>query len=82
MDNSTHIEDMKDPIEVQFPSSNLLLVALCVEKSSSSISPAPFDEGHLNLCHSSTLGAFSGWSRARIAGPTHVVNWFIASDTD
>ena len=32
-DDGTHVEDMKDPVEVQLPGGNFFLVVLCVEVS-------------------------------------------------
>jgi len=48
----THIEDMKDPVEVQLPGSDRLLIILRVEKSRDRISLAPLDNVSLDLGHS------------------------------
>ena len=82
MGHSTHIKDIKDPVEVQFPSGNRLFVILCVEKSRGYISPALFDDLPLDLCHGSVLEMFSGRFGALITDSTHIDNWFIASHTD
>ena len=59
-DSGTYIEDLKDPIEVQFPSSNLLFVVLCMEKLRADIPPTLLDDPLLDFRHSSTLEVLVG----------------------
>lgn len=46
---------MKDSVEVQLPSRDLVLVALRMKKSRDCISCSPFHGLPLNLCHSSAI---------------------------
>jgi len=74
--NGTHIEDMKDPVEVCLPGSDCLLITLRMEKLRHRIPLAVFDGLPLNLCHSPVIvgGSFSGRFEMPTGGPTHVVN--------
>ena len=76
---------MKNPVEVQPPGRDRLLVVLRVEHPREPISLAPLDDVLLDLGHSPTIESLVGESPdVRIPGPdsTHVVNCPIASNTD
>jgi len=51
----THIEDVKDPVEVQLPGSNPFFIVLCTEESRGCISPTVLDDLSLNLGHGSGI---------------------------
>jgi len=55
-DDGTHVEDMKDPVEVQPPGRNLFLVVLCVEVSGNRISFALLGDPRLDLRNSPEIG--------------------------
>ena len=79
----THIEHMKDPIEVRPPCRDRLFIVLCVEHSRDTASLTPLDDVLLDLRHSSTIvNPVSGSPGVCITGPTYKVNCPIASKTD
>ena len=80
----THVEDMKDPVEVRFPGGNHLLIILRVEMSRDHISLAPLHDVPLDLGHSPAIesSAVSEIPDVCIAGSTHTVNCSIASTTE
>ena len=79
----THVENVKDPVEVQPPARDCLFVVLCVEHPRDPISFAPLDNVPLDLSHSPAIWNFVSESLATcVAGSTHVVNCTIASNTD
>ena len=79
----THVKDTKDPVQVQFPGSDRLVVVLLVEALRNRISFIPLDDVLLDLGHSTAIENFvSKSSGACIAGSTHVVNCSITLRTD
>ena len=79
----THLKDMKNPVQVQPPSSDRLIVVLPVETSRDRISFTPLDDVPLDLGHSPAIEGFVGKSfDVDIAGSTHIVNCSIALRTD
>ena len=81
--DGTHIEDEKDPVEVQPPGCDRLFIVLRVEKSRDRISFAPLDDIPLDLSHSPAIASLvSELPKVHIPGSTHVVNSPIASNTD
>lgn len=50
-----YIEDMEDPVDVQFPGSNPFLVIFRVKKSKEWVSFTPFDNSPLDFQHSSAM---------------------------
>ena len=81
--DGTHVKDMKDPVEIQPPGRDRLLVVLCVEHPGDPISFTPLHNVPLDLSHSSAIWSIVSESPGVcIAGPTHVVNCPIASNTD
>jgi len=80
--DGTHIEDVKDPVEVQPPGGDHLLIILRVEMSRDCISLARLDEVPLYLGHSPAIESLvSELPDTGVTGPTHVVNRSIASNT-
>jgi hypothetical protein len=78
-----HVEDMKDPAEVQPPGRNRVFVAFCEEKTRNCVTFTLLDDLPLNVRHGATITCIAGQqSKPRTAGSTHIVNWFIASHTD
>ena len=55
MSNGTHVEDKKDPVEIQLPSGNCVLVTLRVEKSGDSIPSTLLDDLLQDPLHSSAV---------------------------
>jgi len=51
--DGTHVEDVKDPDEIQPPGGNPLLVVLCVEVLRNHVSFALLDDPRPDLRHSS-----------------------------
>jgi len=49
----TYVEDIENPVEVQPPSTDRILVVLCVQQSRDWIPPILFDDLSLDLCHGS-----------------------------
>ena len=79
----THVKDMKDPVEVQPPGGNRVFIALGVEKARNYVALALLQDLPLDLRHGPTITCAVGQpSKLRTVGSTHVVNWFMASDTD
>lgn len=80
----THIEDVKNLVEFQLPSSNLVLIALRVENSRNMAAPPLFDGFPLNIRDGPDKVRFivSKPAKLRTTGSTYIVNWFIASHTD
>ena len=78
----THVEHMKNPLEVRPPGGNCLFIVLRVEMSGDYVPFASLDVP-LNLCHSPAIGnSISGSPDISTSGLTHVVNCSIASNTD
>ena len=74
---------MKDPAEVQPPGGDCFLIVLRMEKPRDRVPftilfDVPLDLGHGPMIES----LVSGLHDMSIAGPTHVVNCSIASNTD
>ena len=78
----THIEDMKDPVEVQFPSPDRILLSLAAWTIRDRVPLALLDDLPLNLCYSPSIKSVSELPNMCITGLTHVVNCPIASRTD
>ena len=79
----THVEDVKDPVEVQFPGPDRILIARRMDKSRDRVSLALLDDIPLNLRHSPAIkSVVSELPKACITGLTYVVNCPIASHTD
>jgi len=79
----THVKDMKNPLQIQLPGSNLFIVAHSAEISKDRISFTPFDDVPLDLIHSPTIKSSVSESHGVcIAGSTYAVNCSIASRTD
>ena len=79
----THVEDMNNPVEVQPPGGNRLIVVLLVETSRDRISFTPLDDVLLDLGHNTAIEGFVSKSTdAGIAGSTHFVNCSIVLRTD
>jgi len=73
--NGTHIEDMKGPVEVQFPSSDHFLIVLCMKQPGGYVPPAPFDDLALNLGYSPAMkSVVSRPSEPCIGSLTHIFN--------
>ena len=53
--NRTYVEDKKDPVELQLPSGNRLLIILRMEKSRNCVLPTLFDDLPLDLCCSPAI---------------------------
>ena len=49
----THVEDLKNLVEVQLPAGNLFLVVLCMETSTNRISISLLDNVPFDLSHNS-----------------------------
>jgi hypothetical protein len=70
-----YVEDVKDPVQLQLPTGDRLLVVPCMEKSRDHVPSALFDDLLLDLRHSSaTKSAICELSKLCITGLTHVVN--------
>ena len=52
---TTHVEDMKNPVEDQFPAGDLFLIVRRMDKSGDRIPPAVFDDLPLDLRHSPAI---------------------------
>ena len=79
----THVEDVKDPVEVQFPGPDRILIARRMDKSRDRVSLTLLDDLPLNLRHSPAIkSVVSELPKACITGLTYVVNCSIASRTD
>ena len=79
INNGTHVEDMKDPVEVQPPGRDRFLIILGVESSRDHIPFTPLDDVPLDLGHGPAIEKLVGEPPgACITGPTHVVNCTIA----
>lgn len=73
---------MKDPIELQPPGGDRLLIGLRVEQSRDSVSFTPLDNLLLNLGHGPAIGTLVSESpKISIAGSAHVVSCSIAPNT-
>ena len=80
--NWTHVEDMKNPIEVQLPRPNRFLIILCMHKSGYQILFTLLSDLLLDLLHCPAITSAVGeLSKLRIGGLTHVVSCSIASRT-
>ena len=53
--NGTHVEDMKDPVEVQSPGRNPFFIILRVEKARNNASITQLDNGSLDLRYSPAI---------------------------
>ena len=74
---------MKDPVEIQLPSRDSILIVCCVDDSGDRVPLALFDDLPLDLCHSPVIKSIvSELSKVNVSGLTHVVNCSIASRTD
>ena len=82
--HETHIEDNKDPIELRVPAGNHLFIIRRMPNSRHRIASTLLDDLILYFCDSSAIESAVGEEarKCNIAGPTHVVNWLIASHTD
>jgi len=65
-DDSTHVEDMEDPVEIQLPGSDLSRVVLRMEESRDRIPPTPFDDLSLYLCSGPGIESTVGWSTRNV----------------
>ena len=54
--DGTYVENLKDPVEVQPPCSNLVFIVLCVQMSRNHVSFALLDDLPLDLRHSPEVG--------------------------
>jgi len=58
----TYVEDMEDPVEVQLPSSDFVLIVLGVEESRGHVPPTLFDGLPLYFCNGPTIErTLRGW---------------------
>ena len=81
--DGTHVEDVENPVEVQSPCGDRLLIILRVKNSRDRTSFTPFDDAPLDLCHSSADKSLVNESLGvYISGSAHVVSCPIASNTD
>ena len=81
--DGTHVKDMKDPVEIQFPGGDGLLIVRRVDKSGDRVPSALFDDLPLDLCYSPAIKNVVRTSpKVFITGLAHVVNCAIASRTD
>ena len=51
----THIEDVKDPVEIQVPGSNRLFIVLGMKESRDSVPSTLLEKLPLNLAHSPAI---------------------------
>ena len=51
----THIEDNKDPVEIELPTSNHLFIVLSMPESRKSVAPALFDDFVLYVRNGPTI---------------------------
>ena len=81
--DGTHVEDVKDPVEVQFPGGDRFFIARRMDESRDRVPLALFDDLPLDLCHSPAIkSVVSELPKVGITGSTHVINCSIASRTD
>jgi len=82
--DGTHVEDLKNPVEVQLPGRDFLLVALCMEMSRNHVPFALLDDPPSDLRQGPEVGSETSSTNhlAGIAGVTHVVSCLIASHTE
>lgn len=82
-DGSTHVKDMKDPIEVRLPRSDHVFIAVRMENARNGISFVQFDDPILDLRQSPAIkNIVNEVETVSIsAGSTHVFNCSIASNT-
>ena len=81
--DKTHIENMKNPVQVQLPGTDCLAVALLAKMSRDRISFTALDNMPLDLGHSPTVESLVRKpSRKAVAGSTCIVNCSIALRTD
>ena len=74
---------MKDPVEVQFPSPDRILIARRMDNSRDRVPLPLFDDLPLDLCHSPAIkSVVSELPNMCITSLAHVVNCPIASRTD
>ena len=81
--NRTHVEDMKDPVEVRLPSSDLVLVILRMGKSRDRVPLALFHDFPFDLHYGPVVkSTVSELLKLYVVGLTHVISCFIAIRTD
>lgn len=81
--DGTHIDDMKNSVEVRPPNDDGLFIVLRVELPRDPVPLTPFGDVPLDVGHSPVVGSTVSESLIRsIAGWTHIVNCPIASNTD
>jgi len=51
----TYVEDKKYPVELHLPTSNGVLIILCMEQSRDRVPPILFDDPPLDLCRSPAI---------------------------
>ena len=74
---------MKDPIEIQLPGGNRILVIFCMDESGEQIPLTLLDDSSLDFFHSPAIeSAVSESCIICIRGLTNLVNCSIASRTD
>ena len=74
---------MNNPVEIQPPDGDYVLIAPCVENSRGHVSFALFDNVPLDFCHSPAVESLVSESlNVVITGSTYAVNCPIASNTD
>ena len=79
----THVEDLKDPVEVLSPCRNSIFVVLRVDNPGNSAPFTLLDDLVLYPGYSSAMARFLSASlSAHVTGPTYVVNCSIAPRTD
>ena len=79
----THVKDVKNPVEVQFPVGDRFLIARRMDKSRDRVPLALLDDLPLDLCHSPAVkSVVNELPKVYITGSTHVINCSIASRTD
>ena len=80
---ATHVEDMKDPVEVRPPGRDRLFVILRMEHPRDPISLTPLSDVLLDLGHSPVIrSSVSERPGVCVASSAHVVNCPIAPNTD
>ena len=72
MGNGTHVEDMKDPVEIHHPSDNHFPIILRMKESGDDIPPALFDYFCLDPRYGSAIKSVVG----ELSRPQTVHHWF------
>ena len=78
--NRTHVEHVKDPDKVLFPSGNLVPVALREDESEHCTPFTLLNDLDMNLCYGSATWVSESFA-VPISDPAHVVRFPIASMT-